>query len=142
MRRTGVIVVVSLLAAVAHAAPAVLNFDGDAVDAPPLGMTFGRTGPGRAGRWVVQAARDAPSGGKVLAELDSDDTDGRFALAVADAPVAADLTLSVTCKPIAGKVDRACGRQRRRARARGEGGARQDAARRMTRCLAVLAQDP
>jgi hypothetical protein len=55
MRRIAVITLVALGAAVAAAAPAVLSFDGDAADAAPAGMSFGRTGPGRPGRWVVQA---------------------------------------------------------------------------------------
>ena len=85
------------------------GFDGDAVDAPPPGFSFGRTGGGRAGRWVVQAASDAPSGGHVLAQLDADDTDYRFPVAVADGPTVGDLRLSVRCKPVSGKVDQACG---------------------------------
>ena len=95
-----VVAVLSIAAAVAHAAPGGLRFDGDAVDAPPSAMRFGRTGPGRPGRWVVQDATDAPSGSKVLAQLDTDDTSGRFALAIADAPVAANVRVSVKCKAI------------------------------------------
>jgi len=85
------------------------GFDGDAVDAPPPGFSFGRTGGGHAGRWVVQAASDAPSGGHVLAQLDADDTDYRFPVAVADQPAVADVRVSVRCKPVSGKVDQACG---------------------------------
>src|SRR5207247_8360513 len=48
------------------------NFDGDPVNAPPPGFSFGRTGKGKPGRWIVQAEKDAPSAGNVLAQLDPD----------------------------------------------------------------------
>lgn len=53
-----------------------------------------------------------PSGaghGRVLAQVDTDDTDHRFPATVADAPVLKDLGLEVPCKPVSGKADRACG---------------------------------
>jgi hypothetical protein len=85
------------------------NFDGDKVGAPPAGFSFGRTGDGRPGRWIVQAAPDAPSKPNVLAQVDTDATDFRFPVAVADGPSLKDLRLSVKCKPVAGEVDQACG---------------------------------
>jgi hypothetical protein len=85
------------------------SFDADKADKPPAGFTFGRTGDGRDGKWVVLAQKDAPSGGNVLAQVDADSTDYRFPVAVADAPSLADLALSVKCKPISGKVDQGCG---------------------------------
>jgi hypothetical protein len=51
---------------------------------------------------------DAPSGGKVLAQVDADRTDGRFPVAFIG-PELKDLELSVKCKPVSGKVDQACG---------------------------------
>jgi len=69
----------------------------------------GRTGSGRPGRWVVRAAADAPSGPNVLAQEDSDRTDYRFPVAVADAPMFGDVSISVRCKAVSGRVDRACG---------------------------------
>ena len=90
-------------------APMTWTFDSAAVGQPPPGFSFGRTGSGPLGRWVVRAASDAPSGANVLAQEDSDPTDYRFPVAVATAPSLSDLTLSVRCKPVAGKVDRACG---------------------------------
>ena len=62
------------------------DFQSDALNAPPAGFSFGRTGQGRAGRWVVVQDPTAPSGDHVLAQLDQDDTDYRFPVAVADAP--------------------------------------------------------
>ena len=85
------------------------TFDSDALNKPPAGFSFGRTGHGAPGRWVVRAANDAPSGAQVLAQVDTDSTDYRFPVAVADAPSLKDLHLSVKCRPVAGEVDQACG---------------------------------
>jgi hypothetical protein len=85
------------------------SFDSDKADKPPTGFSFGRTGQGKDGRWVVLAVKDAPSGGNVLAQTDADSTDYRFPVAVADAPSLADLALSVKCKPVSGQVDQGCG---------------------------------
>ena len=87
----------------------VWNFDADKPDKAPAGFRFGRTGQGREGKWVVLAAKDAPSGGNVLAQTDADRTDYRFPVAVADGPPLADLALSVKCKPVSGEVDQGCG---------------------------------
>jgi hypothetical protein len=84
-------------------------FDVDAAGKPPTGFGFGRTGGGAQGRWEVRAEADAPSPPNVLAQLDADDTDERFPVAVADAPSLRDLRLSMRCKPVSGKVDQACG---------------------------------
>jgi hypothetical protein len=85
------------------------TFDSDTPDKPPAGFSFGRTGSGASGRWVVRAEKDAPSGGQVLAQLDTDATDYRFPVAAADSPSLKDLRLSVKCKPVSGEVDQACG---------------------------------
>jgi hypothetical protein len=37
------------------------NFDSDAAGKPPAGFSFGRTGKGAEGQWVVRAESDAPS---------------------------------------------------------------------------------
>ena len=85
------------------------NFDKDRVGQPPAGFSFGRTGAGRVGRWIIRAEKDAPSGTNVLAQVDGDSTDYRFPIAVANGPSLKDLRLSVRCKPVSGKVDQACG---------------------------------
>ena len=87
----------------------VWNFDKEVAGKAPLAFTFSRTGLGKLGRWVVQDEKDAPSGAHVLAQLDSDDTDYRFPIAVANEPLLRNLQLSVRCKPVSGKVDQACG---------------------------------
>ena len=85
------------------------NFDSEKAEGPPAGFAFGRTGSGREGRWVVRAEKGAPSGGNVLAQVDTDDTDYRFPVAVVQDTSVRDLSLSVKCKPVSGNVDQACG---------------------------------
>ncbi|HET9596207.1 MAG TPA: hypothetical protein VFP65_11535 [Anaeromyxobacteraceae bacterium] len=85
------------------------DFEDDKVDEAPAGFSFGKTGQGRPGKWVIRVDPTAPAGDHVLAQVDTDDTDGRFPVAVADAPVVKDLRLEVRCKPISGKTDQACG---------------------------------
>jgi hypothetical protein len=72
-------------------------------------MSFARTGSGAAGRWVVRPELGATSPPNALVQVDADRTDDRFPVAVADAPVIRDGSVSVRCKPISGKVDQACG---------------------------------
>lgn len=91
------------------ASPLTWSFDADKVDAPPGGFSFGRTGSGKEGRWMVVAAADAPSKPNVLAQLDADATDYRFPVALVDSASFKDVKLSVSCKPISGKVDQGCG---------------------------------
>jgi hypothetical protein len=85
------------------------NFDSDASNAPPVGFSFGRTGSGPPGRWIVRAEPGAPSGANVLAQLDADDTDFRFPVAVASDLSVRDVRVSVRCKMVSGRVDQACG---------------------------------
>jgi hypothetical protein len=91
------------------AVPAAWTFDAMTAGQPPTGFSFARTGSGRPGHWVVRAVADAPSGSNVLAQDDSDRTNNRFPVAVADAPPFGDVSVAVRCKPIGGRVDRACG---------------------------------
>lgn len=85
------------------------GFDTEPPGRPPAGFTFGRTGGGRVGRWVVRAEPDAPTSPNVLAQEDSDRTDFRFPVAVAEDPSVTDAVVSVRCKMVSGRVDRACG---------------------------------
>ncbi len=84
------------------------NFDSDAVGKPPAGFSFGRTGKGAEGQWIVRAEADAPSKPNVLAQVSTDDTDYRFPV-VFTGPEMKDLRLSVKCKPVSGQVDQGCG---------------------------------
>jgi hypothetical protein len=92
---------------VAHAE--TWSFDADKADAKPAGFTFTRTGSGPAGAWIVKQVGDAPSGQHVLAQTGAKVTDKGFPVAIANAPKLADATVSVKCKPIAGKIDQVCG---------------------------------
>jgi NAD(P)H-flavin reductase len=87
----------------------VWDFQSDKVDEAPAGFSFGKTGKGRPGKWVVRIDGSAPAGDHVLAQVDTDDTGDRFPVAVADAPGLKDVRLEVRCKPVSGKVDQACG---------------------------------
>ncbi len=91
------------------ALPMTWDFEQDQAGGPPAGFSFGRTGEGRLGRWVVVLDQAAPSGTHVLAQTDADSTDYRFPVAVADAQIVKDLRLSVRCKPISGQGDQAAG---------------------------------
>jgi hypothetical protein len=90
------------------AAMASIDFEADKPGEPPRGFTFGRTGQGAPGKWVIQAVDDAPSGRNVLVQIDTDPTDSRFPIAYTG-PEVKDLRLSVKCKPVSGKVDQGCG---------------------------------
>jgi hypothetical protein len=104
-----VVVSVALGAAARANKGSVWRFDGDADGASPAGFSFGRTGKGAAGHWVVQRVDKAPSGGYVLVQDDADKTAERFPVAVADDTTLADVALKVKCKAVSGKVDQACG---------------------------------
>lgn len=85
------------------------SFDSDKAGSAPAGFSIEKSDSGKAGRWIVKAEPGAPSGGQVLAQVDTDDTDDRFLMAVADAPALRDMRLSVRCKAVSGAVDQACG---------------------------------
>jgi hypothetical protein len=89
--------------------PGKWSFDSDRAEGPPSGFSFAKTGSGKAGQWVVKAVSDAPSSPNVLAQVDTDSTDYRFPVAVANEPSLRDVRLSVRCKPVSGQVDQACG---------------------------------
>jgi hypothetical protein len=88
--------------------PNRFDFESDKPGEPPQGFSFGRTGKGAPGKWLVQAVDDAPSGHNVLVQTDADRTDYRFPVAYSG-PDLKDLRLTVKCKPVSGKVDQGCG---------------------------------
>jgi hypothetical protein len=93
----------------ADAGAGTFGFDSDPSGSPPSGFTFGRTGQGRPGKWLVVADANAPSAPNVLAQTDTDTTDYRFPVAFANEVFPPDVEVSVRCKPVSGAVDRACG---------------------------------
>ncbi len=99
--------VAALAAAVAIGAGAFaeekvsVTFDDLPEGMPPAGFSFGVTGKGDAGAWVVRE--------KALAQTSTDNTDYRFPVAIYEGGAWKDLTVSVRLKPISGEVDRAGG---------------------------------
>jgi hypothetical protein len=85
------------------------SFESDPPGAAPAGFRFGRTGGGRPGTWVVRDAEGAPDGLHVLVQTDTDDTDSRFPIAVAEEPQLADLRLTVRGRPLSGVLDQVVG---------------------------------
>jgi hypothetical protein len=85
------------------------DFESDTANAAPSGFSFGHTGGGRDGRWLVRSDSSAPRGPNVLVQVDADDTSSRFPIAVASEPSLRDVRVGVRCKMVAGKVDQACG---------------------------------
>jgi hypothetical protein len=89
--------------------PILDTFEDDPADAAPVGFAFARTGKGALGKWLVKAEAGAPSGTKVLAQVDADSTNFRFPVATLEQPILKDVRVSVRCKVISGRVDQACG---------------------------------
>jgi len=81
------------------------GFDDGAAGAVPPGFRAGLTGGGPPVDWQVLEVADAPSGGKVVAQLSDDVTNRRFPLLVLDDFEARDVDLEVRFKTIAGEVD-------------------------------------
>ena len=81
------------------------SFSKDDVGKPPNGFEFTTTRETPPGRWEVIEDEGKP----VLAQLDEDSTDGRFAMAVASDASYRDLRLSVRGKPVRGERDQAVG---------------------------------
>ena len=87
----------------------VINFDKDTAGQPPSGFSFGLTGKGQPGTWVVRADPTPPSGPNVLAQANADPVSYRFPVCIYDAVNAADVDLSVKYKPVSGLEDQAAG---------------------------------
>ena len=75
----------------------------------PAEWTATMTNAGAPPRWEVVKDRTAPTPPNVLAQTSGDKTDGRFPLAILNNLQFKDGEVSVRCKPVAGKEDRACG---------------------------------
>jgi hypothetical protein len=90
-------------------APMPINFDADKPGSPPVGWTFGRTGSGEPGSWVVEEGQPLGASGRILVQRSTDGTDNRFPVAFAPQSPFADGSITVRCRPISGKVDQACG---------------------------------
>jgi hypothetical protein len=87
----------------------ILDFDVGIVGTLPTGFSSAVTGGGGPASWMVVEDFTAPSSGKVLGQTSIDKTSFRFPLCVYDGFTARDVTVSVSFKPISGKVDQAAG---------------------------------
>jgi hypothetical protein len=87
----------------------VFNFEKDIIGQPPKGFTSYATGSGPAGKWVIQEMADAPSGKRVVVQVDADDTDNRFPVLIADKEDYVDVDVSLKGKAISGKGDQGIG---------------------------------
>ena len=83
-----------------------VDFSDDGVGQPPKSFEFGHTAKaGAPGKWIVEAE----GANKYLAQVDADNTRGRFPVAVVSDISAADVDVSVRFKPVSGRVDQAAG---------------------------------
>jgi hypothetical protein len=86
-----------------------IGFDDSRPDVLPQGWTVEMTHTGAPPRWEVSRDDSAPSGPNVLAQLSTDQTAGRFPLAILNRISLQDGTVSVCFKPVSGVVDQAAG---------------------------------
>jgi glycosyl hydrolase family 59 (putative galactocerebrosidase) len=78
------------------------------VGAPPADFQFARTGQGSESRWTV-VSDPTSFGGQVIEQSSTDRTDYRFPLAIFNSIVAKNVDVSISFKPVAGRVDQAGG---------------------------------
>jgi hypothetical protein len=78
------------------------------VGAAPADFKFARTGQGSESHWTVTQDATAFSG-RAIEQTSADRTDYRFPLAIFDSVVARNVDVSVSFKPVAGRVDQAGG---------------------------------
>ncbi len=89
--------------------PAHFSFDTTRAGELPAGLTSGGSTEGGPPRWAVVPDDTAPSGTMVLEQSDPTGEEPRYAVVLADAPVARDVRVSVRCKPLTGRLDRSAG---------------------------------
>ena len=86
-----------------------VTFDKRQAGGAPPDWTIGMTHDGGAPKWEVIADPSAPSKPNVLAQTSTDNTSGRFPLAIYNKATFADGVVSVRFKPVAGERDQAAG---------------------------------
>lgn len=87
----------------------VINFDADKTGALPPGWSSAMTHQGGEPKWEVLKDATAPSKPNVLAQTSTDNTGGRFPLAIYDKSNLKDGEVSAKFKPVSGAVDQAAG---------------------------------
>jgi hypothetical protein len=85
--------------------PTVWSFDKDEVGRAPTGFEFAVTANKRPGKWVIVKDGD----NHVLAQVDRDKTERRFAMALVENSSYKDLKITVKAKPVAGEVEMVAG---------------------------------
>ena len=85
------------------------DFESGAAGKPPAGFTSYVSGDPPAGKWIIKEMPGAPSGKYVVEQTDTDSTDNRFPILIADKAEYADLDITVKAKSISGKVDQGMG---------------------------------
>lgn len=85
------------------------NFESDAADKSPSGLTSYASGDPPAGKWLVKAMSGAPSGKNVVQQTDADATNARYPIFIADKGEYGDVDVTVKAKAISGKVDQGMG---------------------------------
>ena len=83
----------------------VWSFEKDKAGSPPANFEFAVTAAKQPGKWII--AKDGAN--QVLAQVDRDKTERRFAMALAKDLLYRDLKISVKAKPIAGEVEMVAG---------------------------------
>ena len=78
------------------------------VGKPPIDFKFARTGQGGPSQWAV-VDDSTSSTGRVIEQSSTDRTDYRFPLAILEPVVAKNVEISLSFKPVAGRVDQAGG---------------------------------
>src|SRR5687768_13192649 len=78
----------------------VIDFESDKVGQAPAAFSFGLTGNGRQGVWVVRKDEAAAERGHVLAQTDADRTSYRFPVAVFNDVTTKDVDISVRFRPV------------------------------------------
>lgn len=87
----------------------VIDFESDKVGQAPALFSFGLTGSGRTGVWLVKRDDASAERGNVLAQTDADRTSYRFPVAVVNDVTTKDVDISVRFRPVSGGVDQAAG---------------------------------
>ena len=98
---------IGLLACLAWAEK--ISFDNSKPGEVPRGWTVAMTHEGGPPKWEVLNDTSAPSKPHVLAQTSTDNTSGRFPLAIYDKASFADGSVSVRFKPVSGARDQAAG---------------------------------
>jgi hypothetical protein len=91
-----------------QSAATVIAIANMSVGSPPTDFKFARTGQGGPGKWAV--VNDTSSfTGSVIEQSSTDRTDYRFPLAIFEPIVAKNVAVSISFKPVAGRIDQTGG---------------------------------